>query len=323
VALSIRRLSVQYGLGARRVQALDEVDLDVPRGQILGVVGESGSGKSTLASSILRIVDPPGQITSGEILLGTVDLLKLDERAMRKFRGAKVALVPQNPSTSLNPTMTVGAHMIETIRQHSRTTRDDALRKSIAALERVHLSDAAALVKRYPHQLSGGIKQRVMIALALLGSPDVLIADEPTSALDATTQAQILRLVRELNEAYVMTVVFITHNLGVAAEICQHVAVMYAGRVVEVGDIYSLFERPGHPYTQGLMKAVPRADGSAFPTGIPGEPPQLHASPHGCAFAAGCERVTPDCTRRRPPAFLVAGTQKAYCFLYDKAAHAE
>lgn len=323
MALSIRRLSVQYILGTRTVQALDAVDLDIPDGQILGVVGESGSGKSTLALSVLRIVDPPGRITGGEILLGSVDLMRLNERVMRTLRGTKIALIPQNPATALNPTMTVGSHMTETIRQHWRVTQGEALQRSLEALHHVHLPDVPSLLERYPHQLSGGIKQRVMIALALVGSPELLVADEPTSALDATTQAQILRLVRELNQAYGMTVLFITHNLGVAAEICDHVAVMYAGRVVEVGDVCTLFDRPGHPYTQGLMKAVPRADGSAFPTGIRGEPPRFDASQACCAFASRCEHAMPVCSRRRPPAFSLASTQKAYCFLYEKVPHAE
>lgn len=315
-------MRVQYTRGAEAIRAVDGVDLAIPTGRIVGVVGESGSGKSTLASAVLRLIDPPGQITAGRIVLGDMDLTSLDEPSLRGLRGAEIALVPQNPATALDPVLTVEAHMVETLQQHARMSRNEARRRSLAALERVHIADPDDVLRRYPHQLSGGIKQRITIALALLGNPSLLIADEPTSALDATTQAQILRLVRELNETTGMTVLFITHNLGVAAEICDRVAVMYAGRIAEEADVYSLFERPRHPYTMALLRAVPRTEGAEFPAGIRGDAPLSSPPQDACAFAPRCQHTMRICRDHRPPAFSIEVGHVSYCFLHDPDAHA-
>lgn len=316
MTLRIRRLSVHYAVGPDTIRAVDGIDLDIRAGRILGIVGESGSGKSTLALSILRLIEPPGKITNGEIYYDDTNLLKLRESEMQLVRGSKIGLVLQNPASALSPTMTVGQHLVEVIQERLRISRQDAAARSIDILHRVHLPDQKDLLRKYPHQLSGGMMQRVLVALAMVSEPAVLIADEPTSALDVATQAQILKLLRELNELYGTTIVLITHNLGVAAEVCDDIAVMYAGRVMEVGDVYTLFDRPAHPYTQGLVKAVPKADEEGFPSGIRGDLTVQSRPLEGCVFCPRCDWAMEICRTEDPPAFEWSGTGKAYCFLY-------
>ena len=309
---------MQFSRGATRVQAVDGVDLDVRPGRVLGIVGESGSGKSTLAHAILQLVSPPGEITGGEILLDDVDLLRMSESDMRQVRGRRIALVLQNPATSLNPTMTVGQHLTEVIRTHVDVGKREATASAIEALRQVRLGDQEYLLGKYPHELSGGMKQRVMIALGTVSRPQVLIADEPTSALDVATQADILRLLRQLNTELGTTVIVITHNLGVAAEICDDVAVMYAGRIMETADVLSLHDTPAHPYTQGLLAAVPDIEEDALPVAIPGEAAGSGRVSCGCVFQPRCSRSMEVCTVTTPRGVLLPGSRTAYCFLYER-----
>lgn len=318
MSLRIRHLSVQFNLESQIVRAVDQVDLDILPGRMLGIVGESGSGKSTLALAILRLIEPPGQIANGEISFEDADLLAITEVEMQAIRGRKIGLVLQNPATALNPTMTIGGHIMETIQERLRLGRRESRAKAIEILKSVHLADQEDLLGKYPHQLSGGMKQRVMIALAMVGEPSVLIADEPTSAVDVATQAQILRLLRELNEKHHTTIVLITHNLGAAADVCDDIAVLYAGRVVEVGDVFSVFDHPAHPYTQGLLRAVPKIDEQTFPRGIPGDYTVNSRPSRGCVFAPRCDFAMEICREEEPPAFETASSGKVYCYLFDE-----
>jgi oligopeptide/dipeptide ABC transporter ATP-binding protein len=318
MTLRIRHLTVDFVLGAETVRAVDAVDLDIAPGRVLGIVGESGSGKSTLALSLLRLIDPPGRIVEGEILFEGVNLLSLSESEMHAIRGRRIGLILQNPGTTLNPTMTIGEHLVETIQERLGLSRGDARARASEMLQTVHLADEQELLKKYQHQLSGGMKQRVMIALAMVGEPAVLVADEPTSALDVVTQAQILKLLRELNAEHHTTVILITHNLSVAADICDDVAVMYAGRIAEVGDVFSVFDHPAHPYTQGLLRAVPKIEDEAFPRGIRGDYGVRQTPRDGCVFAPRCEFAMEVCRRTPPPGFKAPTSGTVYCFLYGE-----
>ncbi|HEX9532203.1 MAG TPA: ABC transporter ATP-binding protein [bacterium] len=318
MSLRIRRLTVQFLLGSQIVRAVDGVDLDIQPGRVLGIVGESGSGKSTLALSMLRLIDPPGRIVDGEILFEGVNLLTIAEAEIQAIRGRRIGLVLQNPATALNPIMTVGDHIVETIQERLGLDRRESRTQAIEMLRIVYLADQEDLLGKYPHQLSGGMKQRVMIALAMVGEPAVLIADEPTSALDVATQAQILRLLRELNEKHNTTVILITHNLGAAADICDDVAVMYAGRVVEMADVFSLFDHPDHPYTQGLLRAVPKINDPTFPSGIPGDYTLQSRPSRGCVFSPRCAFAMEICREKDPPGFVTASSRKVYCFLFGE-----
>ena len=257
--LSIRNLVVEFATDEGRLRAVDGVSLDVPRGQALGLVGESGSGKTVTALSILRLVPmPPGRIVSGRILYGGRDLLALSEKELQKIRGDRIAMIFQDPMTSLNPVYTVGDQVAEAVRIHQRRSRRGAAARAVELLGKVGIPEPATRARSYPHELSGGMRQRVMIAMALALGPEVLIADEPTTALDVTIQAQILELLGRLQRELGMSILLITHDLGVVAEICDQVAVMYAGQLVERAATRELFRAPRHPYTAGLLASVPR-----------------------------------------------------------------
>ncbi len=289
------------------LRAVDGVSLEIGRGKTLGVVGESGCGKSVTALSVLRLIpDPPGRIASGKVVYDGTDLLRLDERALRDIRGNKISMIFQEPMTSLNPVYTVGEQVAETVRLHRKASRRAAMDRAVEMFKLVGIPAPAERVRAYPHQLSGGMRQRVMIAMALACDPDLLIADEPTTALDVTIQAQILELLARLQRELGMSIMLITHDLGVVAETCEEVVVMYAGRVVERAGARDLFAAPRHPYTAGLLRSIP-VFGEETPASrarlkeIPGMVPALTALPPGCKFQDRCPRVQEICRVEEPP----------------------
>ncbi|MBI1777177.1 MAG: ABC transporter ATP-binding protein [Proteobacteria bacterium] len=311
------------------VKAVDGVSYDLKKGETLGVVGESGCGKSITALSILRLIAKGGRITGGEIKLAGKNLLDLSEEQMRGIRGNDISMIFQEPMTSLNPVLTVGRQISETLMLHQGLSRKDALDKSVEMLQLVRIPEAQRRVTEYPFQLSGGMRQRVMIAMALACNPQVLIADEPTTALDVTIQAQILQLMLELKEKLDTAIILITHDLGVIAETAQRVVVMYAGRKVEEALVDDLFARPMHPYTLGLMKSVPRLDKVAFDVEhrarlmeIPGMVPALKNMPPGCTFAPRCGFATDKCRTQYPPIEEKVPGHHAACWHTDRVLEA-
>ena len=308
------------------VRAVDGVSFDINRGQSLGVLGESGCGKSVTALSIMRLIpDPPGKIRQGSILLGGKDLAQASESEMRTIRGNQISMIFQEPMTSLNPVYTIGDQISETYITHQGMTSRDALDRSVEMLKLVGIPAPDKRVSEYPHQLSGGMRQRAMIAMAMACRPQLLIADEPTTALDVTIQAQILNLMLHLQEELGMAIMMITHDLGVIAEMSDHVVVMYAGEVVEYSPIDTLFTESRHPYTVGLMKSIPKL-GFKFTHGktslqeIPGIVPNLIRLPPGCLFAPRCDRVMERCRHHRPPFFVLDDTHGAKCWLVEREA---
>lgn len=305
--LSVTDLHTQFRSGGEIARAVDGVSFVLRRGETLAIVGESGSGKSVTSLSIMRLVPtPPGETTAGSVLFQNRDLLRLSERAMRKVRGNEIGMIFQEPMSSLNPLLTAGEQIAEVVRAHRGLSRAAAERHSIDMLAQVQIPDPALRAAEYPHRLSGGMRQRVMIAMALACHPSLLIADEPTTALDVTIQAQILDLMRNLQAELAMSVLFITHNLGVVAEIADRVAVMYAGRIVEQGTVSTVFARPLHPYTIALLASIPRVEGGGRDpahrlASIPGQVPSAAALPPGCAYAPRCGRVTEFCRHTAPP----------------------
>ncbi len=297
--LQIQDLSTVFHTELGLVKAVDGVNFNIEKGKSLGVVGESGCGKSITSLSILRLVPPPGEIVRGKILLDGKDLLQVSEAEMRSVRGNQIAFIPQDPMTSLNPVYTVGQQIMEAIELHQKVGKDEARKRAIEALSKVKIPQAAGRVDDYPHQFSGGMRQRVMIAMALACNPLVLIADEPTTALDVTVQAQILDLLREIQTEQGMSIMLITHDLGVVAEMCDSVAVMYAGAVVEYASVHELYKNPKHPYTVGLLNSVPRP-GSDKLRPIDGQPPNLIDLPPGCRFAPRCPLVEERCLKAFP-----------------------
>ena len=304
VVLTVRDLTVGFATEAGAVRAVEEAAFTIRRGQTLGLVGESGCGKSVTAMAVMRLLSaPPAFVDSGRIQFEDEDLLTLPEHRMRSVRGNRIGMIFQEPMTSLNPCFTVGFQIGEVLRFHRGMGRDAARDRAVALMEGVGIGAAGSRVDQYPHQLSGGLRQRVMIAMALACDPRLLIADEPTTALDVTVQAQILNLLTELQERLDMSVLLITHDLGVVAESCDHVAVMYAGRIVESAPADDLFARPAHPYTYGLMSAIPRLGRRSeyLPT-IAGMVPSLEHRPVGqCYFAERCPRAQDVCFREIPP----------------------
>lgn len=320
--LSVRDLRVGFGQDPKANEVVKGVSFDLDPGGTLAIVGESGSGKSVTALSINRLVDfGGGRITSGSILLtradgSTLDVTKADERTLRGIRGRDVGMIFQEPMTSLNPVHTIGAQIEEAFRLSKGMSSDAARKASLEVLDRVRIPDARSRLKYYPHQLSGGMRQRVMIAMALACNPSLLIADEPTTALDVTIQAQILDLLRRLQAQFGMSILFITHNLGVVAEIAHEVVVMYAGRVVEQAPVIPLFQKQKHPYTEGLLACTPNAERDLDPDGerralysIPGSVPPITALPPGCAFQPRCRYAIPACTTI-PPQLESAGANR-------------
>jgi len=317
--LTIQDLQTHFFTGEGVVRAVDGVTLSVRPGETLGLVGESGCGKTVTALSILRLVpDPPGRIVGGTICFDGRDLLRLPEEEMRSIRGCAISMIFQEPMTSLNPVFTVGEQVAEGIRHHQKVSRREAWDRAVEVLRRVKIPDPARRAYEYPHQLSGGLRQRVMIAMALALGPRLLIADEPTTALDVTIQAQIIELLMGLQEEMQMAVILITHDLGVIAETADRVVVMYAGRVVEEASAEQLFETPLHPYTQGLLESLPKLEAGKRHrrlTAIPGLIPNLLDLPTGCKFAPRCPKVVGDCWPTEPDLREVRPGHWARCIL--------
>jgi peptide/nickel transport system ATP-binding protein len=319
--LAIEGLKTHFATDDGMIHAVDGVDLTIERGETLGVVGESGCGKTVTAMTVMKLVAmPPGKIVAGRILWQGRDLVPLGPDEMRSIRAKEIAIVFQEPMTSLNPVYSIGEQIAEVIREHEGLGQRAALDKTIEMLKLVHISNAERRVHDYPHQFSGGMRQRVMIAMALSCRPKLLIADEPTTALDVTIQAQILELLGELKERLGMAVMLITHAMGVIAETAQRVAVMYAGKVVEEAPVAKLFASPLHPYTQGLIRSIPRVDTAATQRkrleAIGGVVPSLLEPPPGCRFAARCKYARAVCTAETPPLREVRPGHKVACVLY-------
>jgi peptide/nickel transport system ATP-binding protein/oligopeptide transport system ATP-binding protein len=315
VLLEVKDLRTHFFTGEGVVRAVDGISFSVDRGEVLGIVGESGSGKSVASLSLLRLIpDPPGRIVGGAMLFESApgkpeDLARASEARMEKIRGDRIAMIFQDPMTSLNPYLRVGAQLAEVLTLHKGMGRADARRRSVEMLASVGIPGASSRIDDYPHQLSGGMRQRVMIAMALLCDPDLLIADEPTTALDVTIQAQILDLIQQRKEELDLAVILITHDLGVVARMADRIAVMYAGRIVEEGPAEAIFHAPRHPYTVGLARSVPRLDvprgGRLVP--IPGLPPSLARVPPGCAFNPRCAHAIDVCRKEAPEPRVVSG----------------
>ncbi|MNB67744.1 Oligopeptide transport ATP-binding protein OppD [compost metagenome] len=317
--LKIENLHTHFFTEKGEVPAVDGVDLYINPGEVLGVVGESGCGKSVTSLSVLKLVpNPPGRIVDGRILFKGRDIVPMKEREMRKIRGNAVSMIFQEPMTSLNPLFTVGQQIIETVRLHQGISKKEAREHAVDMLRKVGIPRPESIIDEYPHQLSGGMRQRVMIAMSISCNPELLIADEPTTALDVTIQAQILDLIRRLNEEQGTAVMMITHDLGVVAEMCHRVAVMYAGKVVEEGTVRDIFKNPLHPYTQGLIASVPRMDETRERLySIPGNVPILSTSMQGCRFAPRCPHVMDICRQSLPELTLQDDRHSSRCWLHE------
>ena len=318
--LRVDGLEVVYHTRVRPLTALHDVSFTVQPGQIVGVVGESGCGKSTLSNALLGLLPPNGEVTAGTMVYGGRDLRGLRPEELRGLRGSELAMIFQDPLSSLNPTFSIGSQMRDVLRAHrsgqaaERASKQD---RAVTMLERVGIPDARRRLDDYPHQFSGGMRQRIMIAMALMLEPALLIADEVTSALDVTLEAQILELLRELRDERGTAVLFVSHDLGVVAQVCDRVVVMYAGRAVEEADVYALYERPLHPYTEALLAAVPsRKRRGEELAAIPGRVPSLSALPPGCKFADRCAYAQP-VNREREPRYLGLGDRHVRCNMYD------
>jgi peptide/nickel transport system ATP-binding protein len=313
--LSVTNLRVEFPTRHGTLVAVHDVSFDIAPGEVLGVVGESGAGKSLTGAAIIGLIDPPGRIAAGEVRLSGRRIDHLPESAMRIIRGREIGAVFQDPLTSLNPLYTVGRQLVETIRAHLDMTEAAALRRAVELLDEVGIPAAARRVDQYPHHFSGGMRQRVVIALALAANPKLIVADEPTTALDVSIQAQIIQLLKRLCRDHGTAVMLVTHDMGVIAETADRVAVMYAGRIVEIGPVGDVIHRPQHPYTEGLMGSIPSiVDERERLTQIEGSMPRLTAIPAGCAFHPRCPHAFDRCRRERPE-LLDAGSSRAACWL--------
>ena len=315
--LQVKGLKTQFFTDDGIVQAVDDVSFDLHAGETLGIVGESGCGKSVTALSILRLVQEPGRIVSGEIRFKDDDLLTMSEDEVREIRGKDIAMIFQDPLSSLNPVLPIGFQIQEAMNAHNRISNRDTRKRAVELLQKVRIPSARERLRDYPHQFSGGMRQRVMIAMALSNSPSILIADEPTTALDVTVQAQILELLRDLNEDLKTAIIMITHNMGVVAGLCSRVIVMYAGRIVEEGPVERIFKNPQHPYTWSLLQSIPRVDSdrSKRLLSIEGLPPDLIAPPKGCRFHPRCQFKIQRCLTDDPPLMEVGPDQEAACWV--------
>ena len=320
--LTVENLHVQFKTPFGAVRALRGIDFELDKGDILGLVGETGCGKSVTGRSIMRLLDENAELTEGRILFNNTDLLRLSEKEMHAIRGDRIAMIFQDPATALNPLFTIGGQIYDVLRAHNPAPAEQRRKATLELLASVGLPDPAQMMAVYPHQLSGGQQQRAMIALSLAAEPEVIIADEPTTALDVTIQAQILDLLRTLQRERAISVIFITHDLGIVAETCQKVAVLYAGRVVEQGAVDAILADPQHPYSRGLLAALPRpgSRGTDLKV-IPGNVPAGLERIAGCAFAPRCEFVMDRCHRLQPPLVSLAAEHQAACFLHEDRVH--
>ena len=316
--LSVRDLKTSFFTHVGEVKAVRGISFDVNEGEVLGIVGESGSGKSVTSLSIMGLLQYPGRVVDGEILLNGEDILTYSKDQMRKVRGKEIAMIFQDPMTSLNPVYTIGNQVMEMILEHEKMTKREARARAIEMLKLVGIPAAEKRIDSYPHEFSGGMRQRVMIALALSCNPKLLIADEPTTALDVTIQAQILSLIKRLNKQFGMTTMLITHDLGVVATVCDKVAVMYGGLIMEYGTADEIFYHPRHPYTMGLLGSIPHVDGGEKRRLIPidGTPPDLINPPKGCPFSTRCKYCMNVCTQEQPP-YFAEDKHRTMCWMLD------
>ena len=323
-ALAVEELYVEYASGGGAVAAVQDVSFEIESGEILGIVGESGCGKSTLALSLLGLLPRNARIRSGSIRLGTNELVGLDDAEMRSLRGREISVVFQDPMNSLNPTLTVGKQLADIVRAHStrseRGSRQALRQRVVAALDSVGIPDPQARINDYPHQFSGGMRQRILIAMSLLLGPSVIVADEPTSALDVTLASQILQLLEDLRSRFGTSILLVTHDLGIVAEVCDRAVIMYAGEIVERGPVDDLFQAPLHPYTEALLQAnLSGKDQSLELPTIPGRVPPLSALPTGCNFQDRCAYAQSVCTLENPEEIRI-GVRSARCYIHDPAA---
>ncbi|MHA1595910.1 MAG: ABC transporter ATP-binding protein [Candidatus Baldrarchaeia archaeon] len=315
VLLKIEGLKVEYYTRAGVVKAVDDVNLLIRRGETVGLVGESGCGKTTVGLSIMRLLPPNGRIVRGKIIFDGENLLEKSEEEMRRIRGRRISMIFQDPMTSLNPLMRIRDHLIETVMTHENVSRDEALKRAEQIVEMLGIEKER--IHDYPHQFSGGMRQRIMIALALILNPDLVIADEPTTALDVIVQAQILELLKDLKKKFNMSMILITHDLSIVSELTDRVAVMYAGKLVEFADTIKIFEEPFHPYTEGLLASIPRIDVKQQKLqSIPGMPPDLINPPPGCRFHPRCPYAMDICKEQDPPMVEIEKGRFVKCFRY-------
>ena len=322
--LQVKNLCTSFNVDAGEVRAVNGISFNLDKGKVLGIVGESGSGKSVTAYSIMRILVEPGKIVGGEILFNGEDIVKYSKKQMREFRGKRVSIIFQDPMTSLNPTFTIGNQLREAILLHTDRNRAEANARALEMLQLVGVNEPEKRLKQYPHELSGGMRQRVMIAMALACEPDILIADEPTTALDVTIQAQILELMKDLQKKMGMAIIMITHDLGVIADMCDEIIVMYAGRVCERGTVDEIFYNPRHEYTKGLLRSIPTLNGGhdkLIP--IAGSPVDLTNLPKGCAFASRCDRCMKICLTEQPEEVRLNDSHIASCWMNVKQVYDE
>ena len=316
--LEVKNLHVSFFTPAGEVKAVNGISYDVDYDEVMGIVGESGSGKSVEAYSIIGLLQSPGKVMEGSITLEGEDMLAKSPSEMIDYRGSQVAMIFQNPMTCLNPVYTIGNQLTEALCAHDKSiSKEEADKRAMEMLEQVGINNVEKRMKQYPHELSGGMRQRVMIAMGLICHPKLLIADEPTTALDVTIQAQILELMKELQKKNHMGIIFITHNLGVVAEVCDKVSVMYAGKMVEQGPVDDIFYQPGHPYTMGLLRSMPRVDAESYERLIPieGTPVDMLNPPEGCPFAPRCEHAMKVCLQKMPPYVELGDNHRAACWL--------
>lgn len=320
--LQVKNLHTSFFTHLGEVKAVRGTNFDVHKGEILGIVGESGSGKSVTALSVIGLIEHPGRIIEGEVLFEGKNLVELSKGELSNIRGSEISMIFQDPMTSLNPVFTIKNQMIEIIKKHQKVSTEDALKIAINKLEMVGIPQAAKRINSYPHEFSGGMRQRAMIAMALSCNPKLLIADEPTTALDVTIQAQILDILRKLSKEIDTSIIIITHDLGVIAETCKNLIVMYGGLIMEKGTVDDIFHSPQHPYTSGLMQSVPKMhkkDNSKL-IPIPGSPPDLMNPPKGCPFSPRCKHVMKICTEQLPPTYTVGEGHESTCWLFHKDA---
>lgn len=318
--LKVENLKVSFYTPVGEVKAVDDISYTLHENEITGIVGESGSGKSVESYSIMGLLQSPGKIKDGKILFKGENILDYDKKQMKNFRGQKCSMIFQNPMTCLNPVYTIGNQLMEAVLVHKKISKKEAYEKAINMLKLVGISNPERRMKQYPHELSGGMRQRVMIGMGLICNPDVLIADEPTTALDVTIQAQILELIKEIQEKNKMSVILITHNLGVVAQICDTVCVMYGGKILEKGSVEDIFYNPQHPYTKGLLKSMPKiySNENERLQSIEGTPMDMLNPPEGCGFSTRCGQCMNICLRKEPPVVNISDGHQSKCFLHIK-----